>query len=153
MADPLRAEADAFIYDRLLYPGSPHYQTHPGRLATLALLHGMDPAPPAHCRVLEVGCGDGGNLIPLAYQYPDSCFLGIDLSTRAIENGLATVAALGLRNIELRALDLTEVTPDLGQFDYAIAHGIYSWTPPPVRSYMLSIFRGNLAPQGVAFVS
>ena len=41
-------------------------QCHPDRLATLATLFGMKPAPPEHCRVLEIGCASGGNLIPLA---------------------------------------------------------------------------------------
>src|SRR5256885_1935388 len=134
-----------FAYDRLPYPGMPFAHTHPGRLATLAKLHGMTPAAPAHCRVLELGCGDGGNLLPMAYQFPDSTFLGIDLSAREIEIGAKTVAELGLRNIELRALDISEVTREFGQFDYIIAHGVYSWVPAAIRAKILSIFRANLA--------
>jgi SAM-dependent methyltransferase/methyltransferase-like protein len=142
-----------FAYDKVLYPGYPFSQTHPGRLATLAALHGMEPAPPARCRMLELGCGDGGNLIPLAYQYPDSTFLGVDLSARAIEIGRNTIVKLGLRNIELRALDICEMTAASGAFDYIVAHGVYSWVPPPARTKILSIFRDNLARQGIAFVS
>ena len=41
-------------------------QTHPDRLATIALLYGMAPRPVDRCRVLELGCGDGSNLIPMA---------------------------------------------------------------------------------------
>jgi len=147
------ADATDFAYDQVLYPGFPLSQTHPGRLATLGALHGMEPAPPAQCRMLELGCTDGGNLIPLAYQYPDSTFLGIDLSARAIEIGRDRIANLGLRNIELRALDICELTAEYGRFDYIVAHGVYSWVPPQVRAKMLAIFRNNLAPQGIAFVS
>jgi len=147
------SEPEPFAYDRLRYPGLPFDQTHPARLATLAVLHGMEPAAPERCRVLELGCGDGGNLIPLAYQYPDSAFVGIDLSACAIETGRKTVADLGLSNIELRPLDIAAITPDEGRFDYIIAHGVYSWVPEPVREKILSVFRANLAPQGVAFVS
>ncbi|MFL5061608.1 MAG: methyltransferase regulatory domain-containing protein [Xanthobacteraceae bacterium] len=146
-------DAATFAYDQMLYPGFPFSQTHPGRLATLASFHGMQPAPPARCRMLELGCGDGGNLIPVAYQYPDSVFLGVDLSARAIEIGQKAVARLGLRNIDLRALDITEMTPDDGQFDYIVGHGVYSWVPPHVRAKILSIFRNNLSRQGVAYVS
>ncbi|MET1046125.1 MAG: hypothetical protein ABWX70_05415, partial [Hyphomicrobium sp.] len=53
-------------YDVVRYPGSPFPQTHPGRLATVASLHGMTPAPPARCRMLELGCAEGANLIPMA---------------------------------------------------------------------------------------
>jgi len=117
------------------------------------MLHGMDPAPVTRCRVLELGCGVGGNLIPLAYQYPDSEFIGIDLSERTIRKGAAAVAELGLKNIDLRHGDIMEITAEFGQFDYIIAHGVYSWVPAFVRSRILAICKQNLTPQGVAYLS
>jgi SAM-dependent methyltransferase/methyltransferase-like protein len=147
------SEPAPISYDSVLYPGSPFSQTHPRRLATLASLHGMTPAPPSKCRVLELGCGDGGNLIPMAYQFPDSEFIGVDLSSRAVEIGVDKIADIGLRNIELHALDITKITPALGRFDYIICHGVYSWVPPAVRAKVMSIFRAHLAPQGIAYVS
>jgi len=142
-----------FAYDQLPYPGLPFAQTHPGRLATLAALHGMQPAPPARCRVLELGCGDGGNVIPMACHLPESVFIGVDLSAPAIERGRRIIGEVGLRNIELHAGDIAELGPELGEFDYIIAHGVYSWVPPAIRAKILSIFGDCLAPQGVAFVS
>ena len=54
-------------YDEFAYPGQVFPQTHPDRLATIATLLGLEPAPPTEqFRVLEVGCGDGGNLLALA---------------------------------------------------------------------------------------
>ena len=135
------------------YVGHPFEQTHPDRLATIASLHGLQSAPVPACRVLELGCADGGNLIPMAYQWPDSEFIGVDLNDRAIRKGSAAAANLGLRNIRLLHLDLLEIAAEFGQFDYIIAHGVYSWVPPPVRSKILAIFRHNLAPAGVAYVS
>ena len=151
--ESLSAAETAFAYDRMVYIGHPFVQTHPDRLATIASLHGMQPAPVAGCRVLELGCGDGGNLIPMAYQWPDSEFVGVDLSARAVEKGEATAAELGLRNIRLLRLDIMDVGVDFGRFDYIIAHGVYSWVPQPVRDKMMAIFRQNLAPAGVAYVS
>jgi SAM-dependent methyltransferase len=142
-----------YSYDRLPYPSAPFPQTHPSRLAALAALHGMRPAPPAKCRVLELGCGDGGNLIPMAYQCPKSTFVGIDLSAPAIERGEKTIAELELSNIGLRGLDIIDLASDIGQFDYIIAHGVYSWVPATVRAKVLDVVRSSLAPQGVAFVS
>jgi len=150
---PGSALQSAYSYDRLPYPSAPFPQTHPSRLATLAALHGMRPAPPAKCRVLELGCAEGGNLIPMAYQFPESSFVGIDLSAPAIERGKKTIAELGLSNIELRALDIAELSSDTGRFDYIIAHGVYSWVPAQVREKILEVFRSSLAAQGVAFVS
>src|SRR5437764_4739522 len=117
-------------YDEVLYKGHPFAQTHPDRLGTIARLFGMSPAPPDDCRVLELGCGDGGNLIPMAYILPGSRFIGIDAGRRGLDNGSALVQTLGLGNIELRHMDLLETDPGLGMFDYIVAHGVYSWTPP-----------------------
>ena len=148
----------SFAYDQVLYPGVPLPQTHPDRLATIAGLFGMTPAAAPNCRVLELGCGDGGNLIPMALTLPASVFTGIDLAEPAIARGCALANTLGLENITLRHLDLMRMGPDLGEFDYGvfdyiIAHGLYSWVPPEVRDQLLSLCRAHLAPQGVAYVS
>ena len=113
----------------------------------------MKPAPPAACRVLEIGCGDGGNLIPLAYHLPESRFTGIDLAAAPIAAGGAVAAELAIHNIDLRVADLRDLSPRDGEFDYIFAHGLYSWVPADVRDRLLGVCRERLAPQGVAFVS
>src|SRR5438093_4154914 len=143
MADPTRT-----TYDEVLYPSHTHSQTHPDRLATIATLFGMTPAPVDGCRVLELGCGDGGNLIPMAFGLPGSEFVGIDLAARPIGSGQALVEALGLKNITLRPLDIMQISSDFGRFDYIIAHGLYSWVPPAVQDKILAICKANLAPEG-----
>ena len=139
-------------YDQVRYPGLPLAQTHPDRLATIAGLFGLRAASPARCRVLEIGCGEGGNLIPMALTLPGSEFTGIDRAEQAIAQGRSVTAALGLSNVTLRQLDLME-TGRLGEFDYIIAHGVYSWVPSEVREGLLRLCRASLAPQGVAYVS
>ncbi|HVP47903.1 MAG TPA: class I SAM-dependent methyltransferase, partial [Bryobacteraceae bacterium] len=143
----------SFAYDQVLYPGFPLAQTHPDRLATIAGLLGMAAAPPDGCRVLELGCGDGGNLIPMALGLPKSRFTGIDLAEQAVARGRAVIRALGLENISLQQMDLIEAGADLGEFDYILAHGVYSWVPAEVRDVVLKIFRTCLAPGGVAYIS
>ncbi|MCP1851244.1 MULTISPECIES: class I SAM-dependent methyltransferase [unclassified Bradyrhizobium] len=140
-------------YDEVYYPGHVYGLTHPNHLATIATVYGMQPAPVERCRVLELGCGVGGNLLPMAFQYPDSEFIGIDLSGVTIERGQRNIAALGLSNIRLLHCDIMDVDAAFGQFDYIIAHGVYSWVPPIVREKMMSIFKRNLAPQGLCYVS
>jgi SAM-dependent methyltransferase len=112
----------------------------------------MQPAHPASCRLLELGCGDGGNLVPMAYALPGSAFCGVDLSARAIERAEAQRVALGLANLGLHRADLTAL-PALGTFDYVVAHGVYSWIPPAARDALLAACRAHLAPGGVAYVS
>jgi SAM-dependent methyltransferase len=141
-------------YDEVPYSKYPYPQTHPDRLATIATLHGLDPAPPARCRVLELGCGAGGNLIPLAYAAPELEAVGVDLSPSAIADGRTTVEALGLENVELREGDLRELRDgDSGGFDYVVAHGVYAWVDADVRDALLVAIRNQLAPDGVGFVS
>jgi SAM-dependent methyltransferase len=139
-------------YDAIAYPGYPFPQTHPGRLAALAALHGMRPKPPPQARVLELGCGDGANLVPMALGLPEARFVGVDLNAAAIERGRELAAALQLGNVELHAGDLTDWQPD-GEFDYVVAHGVYSWVPPQVRDALLELVANCLADDGVAYVS
>jgi methyltransferase-like protein len=146
-------EPPATAYDDMPYPGRPFAQTHPDRLAALASLLGMAPAAPSHCRVLELGCGDGGNLIPMALVLPGSTFVGVDLSAGTVARGQAIITELGLTNITLGTLDVCEVSREFGEFDYVLAHGLYSWVPPAVRDKILAVCADNLAPQGVAYVS
>jgi SAM-dependent methyltransferase len=140
-------------YCEIPYLTYPMAQTHPDRLASVATLYGMTPAPVDGCRVLEVGCGDGGNLIPMAYSLPDSSFLGIDTAAEAIAAGQQAIAELGLRNVELLATDLRELDGQGAAFDYIVAHGLYSWVPIEVREALLYLCSERLAPQGVAFIS
>lgn len=139
-------------YDLLEYPSHCQPQTHPDRLATLATLMGMLPAG-EECRVLELGCGDGLNLVAIAVAMPESRCLGIDLAERPIARGQDLIRRVGLTNVSLERRDLTELTGELGQFDFIIAHGLYSWVPAGIRDKLLHVFRQNLAPQGIAYVS
>ena len=140
-------------YDEVPYPSLSYAQTHPDRLATIATLLGLQPAPVQRCRVLEIGCASGGNLFPMAYALPDSKFVGIDYAQAQIDAGRRELARLGLPNLSLRQMDILEVGADLGQFDYIIAHGIYSWVPAPVRQKLLQLCHDNLAPNGIAYIS
>lgn len=143
----------AFSYDLVPYTSYPYARTHPDRLETVGRLFGMDPAPASACRVLELGCASGGNLVPMAEQLPGSEFVGLDLGARQIEEGRATVAALGLRNVELRHADILDVDASWGQFDYVICHGVYSWVEPRIGQAILRILAKRLAPQGIGLVS
>jgi hypothetical protein len=61
--------------------------------------------------------------------------------------------SLGLPNMKLQSRDIRELDSDLGQFDYIIAHGVYSWVPPAVQDRILGICQENLNPNGVAYIS
>ena len=153
LREALPGAASASLYDAVPYPGHPFVQTHPDRLATLATLFGLEPPPLEPCRVLELGCGDGGNLAPMALALPGARFLGVDAAEGAIARGRQLVDTLELSNIEFEALPLEEFEPPPLGFDYVIAHGVYSWVAPPVRDRLLALCRQALSEQGVAYVS
>jgi len=140
-------------YHQIPYITYPRLLTHPDRLAAVGKLFGMNPAPLRGCRVLEIGCGDGNNLIPIAYALPESRFLGIDLAPGAIAAGRRAIEVIGLKNISLEALDLCTINASFGEFDYILAHGVYSWVPREVREGLMKVCGERLAPNGIAMVS
>lgn len=140
-------------YDLVPYGGWSYAFTHPDILATVARLRGLVTAPLERCRVLEIGCAAGYNLIPMAISLPNADFVGIDASARQIDEGREIVAHLNVPNVELLHQNLTDWDGSLGQFDYVIAHGIYSWVAPPVRDALLALCRRALAPNGVVYIS
>ena len=140
-------------YDQVAYPGQPNRDAHVSNMAAMAILYGLSPAPADRCRVLEVACNEGAHLIPMAYAFPSSEFVGFDLAQSPIERGQARARELGLRNVRLFAGNLLEVGAELGQFDFIIAHGFYAWVPEPVRDRLLALCSELLTAQGVAFIS
>ncbi len=148
--------ADGFRYDLVSYPTGAFDDTHPRRLATLAALYGLaaSSAPSFEgARILELGCGSGGNLIPMAYALPQATLLGIDLAGREIEVANQSAAHLGLANVMFQQADILELNEKLGTFDFIVAHGVYSWVPPAVQDRLLWVCGNLLAEKGVAYIS
>jgi methyltransferase-like protein/SAM-dependent methyltransferase len=146
--------SNGYAYDCVLYPSYLHAQTHPDRLATIGTLFGMTPKPVEDCRVLELGCGTAGSLLSFALDLNESEFVGVDLGKRQIEFAEQVRKEVGLDNLRLMHGDVMNLTRDeMGEFDYIIAHGLFSWTPEPVRGRILEICSEMLSPQGIAFIS
>ena len=145
---PLRS-----AYDEVIYPSYTHPQTHPSRLGVIGALFGLNPAGADHCRVLELGCGNGSNLVPMAEGFPESEFVGIDLAGVPVALGQGMIQDLGLRNIRLVQGSVADIGADWGHFDYIIAHGLFSWVPAGIRAAILRVCRANLHPRGLAFIS
>ena len=145
--------ATGAAYDETPYVSIAFPETHPDKLCAMARLFGLEAPEPARARVLELGCGDGTNLLPMAQHAPDARFLGIDLSARHVASAQAAISACRLANAEIRQQDVLEFSASEGKFDYIIAHGIFSWVPEHVRSQLLAICRDNLSENGVAFLS
>src|SRR5262245_25348311 len=107
-------------YDAIPYRSNPFRQSHPERLAAVAKVFGLDAPGIESCRVLELGCSMGGNLLAMAQTLPGSRFIGVDASSRQISDGWQTVQALGLDNVQLKHMDILDIGEDFGQFDYIV---------------------------------
>ncbi len=151
MTAVLGAGGDA--YDRVLYRGVSAPAADCRRLETVARLAGLPATRPATARVLELGCGAGANLVPLALEHPHATIVGCDLSARAVASARGDVERLGLANVTLRHVDLRDVDDSWGRFDYIVCHDVFSWVEPDARQRILDILRRQLAPHGVGFVS
>ncbi len=156
IADAARPGAEQALrddYDDVAYTSAPEPSRHPERLATLGTLHGIAVAPLAACRVLELACGDGANLVSIASTLPAATFVGFDFAPAPIARARRMAGELGLANVRLLELDLRDVPADLGTFDYILAHGLYSWIPAQVRVHVMPLIARHLAPNGLALVS
>ncbi|MEO8127905.1 MAG: class I SAM-dependent methyltransferase [Bryobacteraceae bacterium] len=150
--DFMSAQPD-FLYDQFPYEGFPITATHPDRIIPVAKLLGMEPAPATACRVLELGCGDGANILPMAAVMTGSHFVGIDLAQHPIEKATAMAQAMGLKNIRFQQMNVMDLDAGFGEFDYILAHGLYSWVPDVVRDKVMSVCGSLLSPNGIAYIS
>ena len=114
MTDPVGAN----LYDEIAYPSAPMPQTHPDRLAVLASFYGLQPAPVERCRILELGCGDGSNLIPMALGLPAAELLGIDLAAGLIRGPRPVGARTGSRAGGRSASQASRARVDLAEHDH-----------------------------------
>ncbi len=140
-------------YDEVPYQSYPYPQSQPENLKTLGVLFGMNPPDVETASVLELGCAEGGNIIPHAVRYPKGKFVGVDLSKVQIDAGNVHIKELGLKNIELKHCSITDIDEKFGKFDYIICHGVISWVPDFVRDKILEVASKNLSENGIAYIS
>jgi SAM-dependent methyltransferase len=148
-----QSEHKSRAFDALPSMSSSLSQTAPGHLRTIAHLFGVDAPALANARVLEIGCASGSNMLPFAQAYPDAEIVGVDLCNAEVAAGNQTIDAIGLGNIRLFPKDIADIDAGMGQFDYVICHGLYSWVPEDVRQALLRVASERLKPQGVAYIS
>lgn len=153
MAEPSEISDIKNSYDDLMYESGAFSQTAINNLEARARLMGLQPAPAANAKVLELGCSMGGNIITQALYYSDAEFTGIDLSGRQVAQGNAIIEKMGLENVRLEEKDILTVDESFGKFDYIIVHGIWSWVPDAVKDKIFSICRNNLTEHGIAYIS
>ena len=115
----------------------------------LPLVPGLPERLRTGIRVLDVGCGRGRALNLLAATYPDSRFVGYDLSAEAIEYARREAAERGNDNVQFVRFDVTGLDDagEAGAFDLITTFDAVHDQADP-----LAVVRGirrSLAPDGV----
>jgi SAM-dependent methyltransferase len=141
-------------YDDCPYKSLPIEWTAPERLALASLLHGGPRTPATDFRVLELGCADGANLLPMAYYRPHATFVGVDGARTQIDAARARQTLLQLRNVEFVHADFSAaMSATSGQFDYILAHGVFSWVAEDVRDALLELCAERLRVGGLLYLN
>lgn len=98
---------------------------HSGRRIAIKLMD-MKPGD----RILEVGIGTG---LSLPFYRDDCEIVGIDLSTKMLEEAKKKVKKLGLSNVILARMDASSMDFDDDTFDMVFAGYVLSTVPDPVK--------------------
>ena len=141
------------IYKELGYKSYPFPFTTPAYLEAYGTLVGLNTPPAKTARVLELGATYGGNIISQAMHNPEATFVGIELSQDQVEKGNKIISDAKLDNVSLLQGDILNFDESLGNFDYIIAHGFYSWISDEMKDKLLDIISHHLADNGIAYVS
>lgn len=105
-------------------------------------------APKPGLQVLEIGCGDGGNLLPFSRRGCNT--LGVDMSSSRIEVAKKRFSELGAAG-EFIAADIFTLTEWEHRFDLIICHDVLEHIGD--KRLFLSNLRKYTAPEGIIFMS
>ncbi|MBM4356854.1 MAG: class I SAM-dependent methyltransferase [Deltaproteobacteria bacterium] len=120
---------------------------HPARLRALAVQHGAALPTLAPFRYLELACGLGGELLPLAARFPESTFVG-STDAEFLATARADASRCGLANLTFT----TEAELE-GRFDFVIANDVYATLSRSEQGRLLGRIARHLAPDGVAAIA
>ena len=140
-------------YDNIPYKSKVFYNTQPNKIKGVFKLLNFDTPDLETARVLEIGCSFGGNILPFALANPNAEVIGVDLSKTQVDEGNRIIQHIGLTNIKLIHQNILEFGEDMGEFDYIICHGVYSWVPDIVKEGIIKVIKKHLSKTGVAVVS
>jgi SAM-dependent methyltransferase len=102
----------------------------------------------------DLGCGQGVTAAILAATHPKGMFHGIDAMTVHIDHGRRLAAAAAVRNVRFHTADFAAAGEvELPQFDYIVAHGVYSWIDRAGQNALLRFIDRRIKPGGLVYLS
>ncbi|MBK8256856.1 MAG: methyltransferase domain-containing protein [Polyangiaceae bacterium] len=142
--------------------GKPDPATSPFRLALASWIHGgpapkwqlseQADVPPTFGPVsyLEVGCGRGENILPLAFYDRAGFYVGLDPKPQWVDLARDAAASLGLTNIRFDVLSSAAPSAE-GTFDVVVVRDLLARVPEPVAHHLLARCVDVLAENGLVY--
>lgn len=101
-------------------------------------------------RILDIGCGLGHNVLPIAAAFPEACVVAVDVAAPMLRFGAARAAALGIDNVEFVQADATDLAGyDDGTFDWIQSTMFLHETSVQALRRIMSESRRLIAPGGL----
>jgi len=127
----------------------------PAWLDHVALVAGVEPPVRqdgfAWC---DLGCGQGVTAAILAATHPTGTFHGIDAMPVHIDHAQRLAAEAAISNACFHALDFAAALDlELPQFDYIVAHGVYTWIDLESQRALRQFIDRRLKPGGLVYLS
>ena len=126
----------------------------PAWLDHVALVAGVEPPVRrdgfAWC---DLGCGQGVTAAILAATHPTGEFHGIDAMAVHIDHGRRLATEAAIPNVCFHAVDFTAALDlELPQFDYIVAHGVYTWIDLESQNALRRFIDRRLKPGGLVYL-
>jgi len=125
----------------------------PFHMCSVAMRFGLVPPAVETARVLEIGCGSGGSILPIASLLPDAKIVGIASDPHDVVAAKAIAEKMGVKNAHFWQLDWSELGPHLGEYDYIVCHDLFTRIESHLQREILSAISSLLTPSGVAYLS
>ncbi len=91
-------------------------------------------AYPRGARVLEAGCGVGGQTEILARRSPNAEFTSVDISPESLERAAGRVKSLGLRNVRFQQADIYHLPFKDESFDHVFVCFVLEHLDEPLKA-------------------
>jgi len=114
----------------------------------------VDPAELRGKRLLDFGCGTGASTFNMAAMFPDTEFVGVELSASRIELAQRVLAARKHDNIRfLVSPDPNSLPPGIGTFDYVMLSAVYEHLLPEERKKVMPLIWSGMKFGALFFIN
>ncbi len=147
---------EGYIAD-VAYTSGVYLETAPAHLSACALLGGVRaPDASARFRYLELGCGTGMGVCLMAAANPHAQFVGVDFNPGHVASARRLIAQAGLDNVQVVEASFGDLAggrgDEFGRFDYAVAHGVWTWVGPLAQAELVAALERCVAPGGLVYM-